>query len=197
VSFVQPDGSRSAEEDVADTSSVKHHETIATTTEPLEIHSSTVLPPAHVPNSTSTAPTLHWDTNPSTSIAEPSTVPPPQEVNGKKLSKTRKKVTKESFLEVPETGSANITRNFEEANELPRKTQTPMEHARQASKLKAMAATPAKESPASVNGTQIGLYRLFLIPVLLKLLPDTKAKETQSTAGDLPVPGNSFDPFPR
>jgi len=118
-------------------------------------------------------------------------------VNGKKLSKTRKKVTKESFLEVPETGSANITRNFEEANELPRKTQTPMEHARQASKLKAMAATPAKESPASVNGTQIGLYRLFLIPVLLKLLPDTKAKETQSTAGDLPVPGNSFDPFPR
>jgi len=186
VSFVQPDGSKSAEENAADAPSVKHHETIATTTEPSDIYASAALPPAHVPNSTtSTAPTLHGDINPLTSIiTEPSSVPPPQE--GKKPNKRRRKATKESLLKVPEIGSADVTRK--EADEPPRQTQTSMEHAQQASTLKAMVATPAKESSASVSGAQIGLYRcISLIPVFLKLFLDAKVKETQPSTGNLPI----------
>ena len=196
MSFVQPGGSRSTKEDAADASSVKHHETIATTAEPSDIHASAALPTAHIPNTTNTVPTLHWDTNPLTSITEPPSVLPSPEVDRKKSNK-RKRATKESHSEVPETGSADITRNSKEANELPRQTQTqtPIEHARKASTSKAMA---TKESSASVSGTQIGLYRCILfVPVLLKLLQDTKAKETQSTAGNLLIPGDSFVPFPR
>jgi len=185
VSFVQPDGSRSAEEGAADASSVQHHAIIATTLEPSDIHASAALPPAYVPNSTtSTALTLHGDTNTSTSITEPSFVPSPQE--GKKSNKRRKKATKESLLEVPETGPADVTQK--EADEPLRQTRTPMEHAQQASTPKAVVATPAKESSVSISGTQIGLYRcIFLIPVLLKFLLNAKAKETQPSTGNLPV----------
>ena len=185
MSFVQPDGSRSAEEGAADASSVQHHAIIATTLEPSDIHASAALPPAYVPNSTtSTALTLHGDTNTSTSITEPSFVPSPQE--GKKSNKRRKKATKESLLEVPETGSADVIRK--EADEPSRQTQTSMGHAQQASTPKAVVATPAKESSVSISGTQIGLYRcIFLIPVLLKFLLNAKAKETQPSTGNLPV----------